>query len=181
MDQGKNIVIFGVPNTSYSWRCLRYRWPNKAWPHELKEDMEQTISELSLHRPRELFWYKAECTPSGSMVVRSLGGLPGAIASRCAHEKLEFIEDMAAATNRCVLDVLLELNCNSFNMLSVDYVNEELIDRIIELNNVAQSGVYKTNSVTVDSDSFDEVDMTRNSLEVPIKQPKALEVRETNM
>ena len=40
------------------------------------------------------------------MVTRSVGGLPGALASRCADEKFEFLEDLASAVNHCVNETI---------------------------------------------------------------------------
>ena len=190
IDQGKNVVIFGVQGAAYTWQCLRYRWPNKVWPHEVATDMRQTISELSSQRPSDFFWYKAECTPNGPMIVRSIGGVPGVVAADCAEEKFEFVEDVAAALNHLVNLELNEHQILPFNALSTDYVNDEVIAKILELNQHAETGVYTTAEISAaanltseaDDDVFaDAGNTTITSFEMPLVPGKTIEVKETNM
>ena len=141
IDQAKNVMIFGVPNKSYSWVGLDYRWPNKSWPDDLKEDMITTIADMDERTSKNLFWYKAECTPNAAMVTRSIGGVPGAAACRKADEKLEFVEDLAAVTNREILDVLNDTDVLPFQVLSTDFVQDEVIEKIVQLNQYAQHAV----------------------------------------
>ena len=83
IDQGKQVAVFGVPHVAYTWNKLRWRWPNKAWPKELQDDFEDSLSEMSMYPPgNNLFWYKAECTPNAAMVTRCVGGVPGLGAGR---------------------------------------------------------------------------------------------------
>ena len=100
------------------------------------------MAELSLYPNPNLYWYKAECTPDTDMVVRSIGGLPGAIYRRCADEKFEFVQDLASAVNCQVLDALQDQTLNPFNVLSTDYIHDDIIKRIIELNDVTEKGVF---------------------------------------
>ncbi len=117
------------------------------------------------------------------MIVRCIGGLPGVMAAPRSDEKLEFVEELGAATNRCVMDVLLDCDSLPLNILSIDYVNDEVIERILELNKFTKSGAYNMNKSVDDADSIfpSDPDLTHVSLEVPPKKPKAIEVRETNM
>ena len=79
-----------------------------------------------------------ECTPNAHTIVRGLGGLPGVIVSGCAAEKFDFVEDMAAATNYRLLKVLQESTKIPFNFISTDYVNDDIIDRILSMNDMQQ-------------------------------------------
>ena len=141
VDQGKNIIVFGMPSKSYSWGSLDYRWPNMAWPDELKQDLTETIADFHHNPPHDLYWYKAECTPNAAMVTRCIGGLPGAAVFRRADEKLEFLEDLAAAANHRILEVLHETPVLPFWVLSTDYVQNDVIDRILDINRRAPLAV----------------------------------------
>ena len=68
------------------------------------------------------------------MIVRSVGGVPGAAAHKCTDEKFEFIEDMASAANLLINDILNQIETIPFNVMSIDFVQDEIVDRIIELN-----------------------------------------------
>ncbi len=140
VDANKNVVVVGMPGVAYSWTNIDNRWANKAWPDELALDMSNTISDYMLHNPYFMFWYKAECTPNASMVVRNLGGAPGLVASQCAHEKFEFLEELAASTNTHVLEILEEVSVLPFQVLSTDYIHDDVIARIIELNENTETG-----------------------------------------
>src|SRR5688572_12178344 len=131
-----------MTDVAYSWQQIQYRWPNKQSPELLGQHMRTALAEMGLYRPSCLFWYKAECTPSSPMYVRSCGGLPGVIATRYgADEKFDSVEDMASATNFEVLDVLHGLTRLPFNILSIDYVHDSVIERIIKLNEVSDGGL----------------------------------------
>ena len=134
VDQGKQIFISGIPNVAFSWKNLQAHWPNKQWPDDLHDDFENMLAEFYDSGPQSYFWYKAECTPGTHMVIRSLGGVPGAAAHKCADEKFEFVEDMAAAANYVVYEILNQADKLPINVLSTDFVNDEIVDRIIELN-----------------------------------------------
>lgn len=191
--------IFGVPNVAYSWSRLQWRWPNKPWPRELQDDMEDTLSELSMYKPEKMYWYKAECTPNASMVTRCIGGLPGAVAARCADEKFDFVEDLASAVNHCVNETLKGIVRLPFNVLSTDYVHDDVVERIIELNNEVPNGAHLSMSVTtaasastemldetaylVASSSQHPINQTMSSLStnfsMPARSMPPVEVRET--
>lgn len=120
--------------------------------------MRTALAEMSIYRPLCLFWYRAECSPSSPMYVRSIGGLPGLIAKRYgADEKFDSVEDLAAATNFEVLDVLQGLNRLPFNILSIDYVHDRVIERIIKLNEVSEGGGLRISSIDLSADELDEV------------------------
>ena len=132
VSQGTNILLFGE-KVSYSQK-LNYRWPNKTKPVEIQTDLDQHVRER-INRPGyAFFWYKAECTPDAAMVVRNLGGVPGLIAASCAAEKFEFIEGMATSVNHGVLDVIEGCTSLPFNVLSTDYVTDDIIGKIVDLN-----------------------------------------------
>lgn len=158
IDQGKNIVICGIRDVAYSWQQIQYRWPNKQSPEQLGQHMRTALAEMGLYRPSCLFWYKAECTPSSPMYVRSVGGLPGVIATKYgADEKFDSVEDMASATNFEVLDVLHGLNRLPFNILSIDYVHDSVIERILKLNEASEGGGLRISSIDLSSDELDDV------------------------
>lgn len=107
------------------------------WPSDLHADMYAKIEECNATPDNtQMVWYKAECTPTQSMAARGFGGLPGLIAARWADEKFDFADDLGAAVNATVLDVLGTAPRLPFNILSVDFIADELIARIIELNSV---------------------------------------------
>ena len=72
--------------------------------------------------------------------MRGIGGLPGAIAAQCADEKFDFIEDMASAINHCILRILNECDMMPFNVISTDYINTSIIERIIDMNRLELTG-----------------------------------------
>ncbi|ELU09758.1 hypothetical protein CAPTEDRAFT_218008 [Capitella teleta] len=210
VDQGRNIVISGVPNASYSWRSIRHHWPNKPWPEQLRCDMEALITDLSLIPAHEtLFWYKAECTPDAAMVMRNIGGVPGAWAKRKrgGQERFEFIEDMAAAVNQVVYEVIQPLDRIPFQVLSTDFVQDDIVGHIVQLNDSASEGVFtaeETLDATMD-DAFSEtsslvnpkaagrnqsvsnISVTTNrsnmntSFDIRLKAAPPVEIKETNM
>ena len=186
VDQAKNVMIFGVPRKSYSWLGLDYRWPNKAWPSELKEDMITTIADVEDRRSTNLYWYKAECTPNAAMVTRSVGGVPGAAAFKRAEEKLEFVKDLAEATNRVILDVLQDQHTLPFHILSTDYIQEDVIGMIIDLNDNAQAALAALD-VTGGTDraSYFSGSTYMNysliSSEAPLNRTSTIQVRETGL
>jgi hypothetical protein len=162
VDQGRNVVISGVPDVAYSWKSIRYRWPNKPWPEELRADMEMVISDLHGQAPQDVvYWYKAECTPDPSMVIRNIGGVPGVWVKnkRGAVEKFDFVEDLAAAVNQVVYEVLQPLQRIPFHVLSTDFVQDDIVGHIIQLNDAASEGLYSAEEsldVSVFEDNFSE-------------------------
>ena len=156
MDQGRQVGIFGVPNVAYTWNKLQWRWPNKAWPKELQDDLEDTLSELSMYKPNNIYWYKAECTPNAPMITRCIGGLPGACAAKCADEKFDFVEDLASAVNHTVYETLKGIVRIPFNVLSTDYVQDDIVERILELNNEVPIGAHLSMSGGTSEDALDE-------------------------
>ena len=90
--------------------------------------MRGTLQEIGLYRPSCLFWYRAECTPSTKMYVRSVGGLTGLVAARHGGpEKFDDMEDLAAAANHVILNVLNDINQLPFNILTMDFVSDQVI------------------------------------------------------
>lgn len=160
IDQGKSIVLCGMTDVvSSSWQQIQTSWPNKQSPEQLGSHMRTTLQEMGLYRPTGLFWYKAECTPSSAMYVRSIGGVPGLVASRRgAVEKFDFIEDLAAATNYSILQVLRDVNRLPFNLLSIDYVHDDVIERILKLNDVPDQMLTLSQHISSTDMSSDEVD-----------------------
>ena len=73
------------------------------------------------------------------MIVRLLGGIPGLAVRKCSKGKFEFIEDMAAAVNHQVLEVLKKVPTLPFNVLSTDYVHDDIIDCIVKFNDTLNS------------------------------------------
>ncbi len=143
VDSGKNVVVAGVPDVAYSWHSIQYRWPNKEWPSELKADFEQTVENMRITPPDRFFWYKAECTPGTHMILRGVGGVPGMVVKGQSEEKLDFIEDMAAVVNHKIEEVLGGADTLPFNVLSVDFVQDEVLDHIIRMNvNKAEELVF---------------------------------------
>jgi hypothetical protein len=141
VDQSKNVIVCGLPDAAFNWQQLQYRWPNKPSPGLLENHMRGTLQETGLYRPSCLFWYKAECTPSSQMFVRSVGGLPGLVAARHGGpEKFDSMEDLAAAANCVVLKVLGDINLLPFNILTTDFINDQIIGRIMQLNESAERG-----------------------------------------
>ena len=127
VDQGRNVVICGLPDAAISWQQLQYRWPNKPSPGELEKHMRGTLGEIGLYRPSCLFWYKAECTPSRKMYVRSVGGLTGLVAARNGGpEKFDDMQDLAAAANHVVFTRLNVINQLPFNVLTMDFVSDKV-------------------------------------------------------
>ena len=128
VDQGRNVVVCGPPDAAFSWQQLQYRWPNKPSPGQLETHMRGTLQEIGLYRPSCLFWYKAECTPSTKMYVRSVGGLAGLVAARHGGpEKFDGMKDLAAAANHVVLDVLNDINQLPFNIVTMDFVSDQVL------------------------------------------------------
>ena len=56
MSQKKNVIIHGVPNVAYTWRCLENRWPNKNGPEELRADLEEHIEKIGARESPHMFW-----------------------------------------------------------------------------------------------------------------------------
>lgn len=154
MASGKNIVVFGVPGAAYCWPGLNYRWPNKGWPSEVEADFKNTVQELSMYNPYYLYWYKAECTPNAYAIVRNLGGVPGAAVANCSEEKFEFLEDLSAGLNFRIMESLDSMTHIPFNVLSMDFVEESLVSKIIDLNDSDQAGA---GAVTMRSASVEEL------------------------
>lgn len=102
---------------------------------------------------------------------------------RRTEEKFDFLEDLAAATNSCVYDVLKDLERITFNILSIDFVQDDIVEKLIELNqqaNVAVAGLDLT--MCTDRDSvFTDNTATVISEEFPLRAAKPIEVRETTM
>jgi len=127
VDQGRNVMICGLPDAAFSWQQLQYRLPNKPSPGQLETHMRGTLQEIGLYRPSCLFWYKAECTPSTKMYVRSVGGLTGLVAARHGGpEKFNDMQDLAAAANHVILNVLNDINLLPFNILTMDFVSDQV-------------------------------------------------------
>jgi len=127
VDQGRNVMICGLPDAAFSWQQLQYRLPNKPSPGQLETHMRGTLQEIGLYRPSCLFWYKAECTPSTKMYVRSVGGLTGLVAARHGGpEKFDDMHDLAAAANHVILNVLNDINLLPFNILTMDFVSDQV-------------------------------------------------------
>ena len=175
-----------MPQKAYSWLHLDYRWPNKAWPEDLRRDMIETLVDLEDRSSDDLFWYKAECTPNAAMVTRSIGGVPGAAVFRRADEKLEFVRDLAGAVNHVVLEVLNDVSKLPFWVLSTDYVQDDVIEKILALNDNADvvlspldvTGATDLESVYTGSRSRYSV----LSSEAPLNRAsKTIQVRETGM
>lgn len=130
VDQGRNVIVFGLPEAKFSWQQLQYRWPNKAQPGQLENHMRGTLQEIGLYRPTDLFWYRAECTPSEKVFVRSVGGLVGLIAARHGGpEKFDSLEHLAACANRVVLRVLGDVGQLPFNVLTMDFISDQVGDQ----------------------------------------------------
>ena len=175
-----------MPQKAYSWLHLDYRWPNKAWPEELRRDLIETLVDLEDRSADDLFWYKAECTPNAAMVTRCIGGVPGAAVFRRTDEKLEFLRDLAGSTNHVVLQVLDDVSKLPFWVLSTDYVQDEVIGRIIALNDNADvvlapldvTGATDLDSVYTGSHRTPSI----LSAEAPLKRTsKTIQVRETGL
>jgi len=127
VDQGRNVVICGLPDAGFSWQQLQYRLPNKPSPGQLETHMRGTLQEIGLYRPSCLFWYRAECTPSTKMYVRSVGGLTGLVAARHGGpEKFDDMQDLAAAANHVIFNVLNDINLIPFNILTMDFINDQV-------------------------------------------------------
>ena len=121
------MVIYGLPAAEFSWQQLQYRWPNKPSPGQLETHMRGTLQEIGLYRQTCLFWYKAECTPSRKMYLRSVGGLTGLVAARNGGpEKFDDMEDLAAAANLVVLNVLNDINLLPFNIITTNFVSDQV-------------------------------------------------------
>jgi hypothetical protein len=164
------VFVAGMPGVPYSWRGFTYHWPNKQWPRELVQDLETKMTELGTSQPSQTFWYKAECTPGPLMITRGLGGVPGLVASKCAEEKYDFIKEMSSVVNHKVAGVLSKASRIPFDIISLDYVHDDIIDRIVELN-VRQGGQpgparmmtsedNMMTSETVNSDEYNTTDPT---------------------
>ena len=153
MNQGKNVFIAGMPGVAYSWRGFQYHWPNKQWPRELAQDLENKLSEMSVDPPYKTFWYKAECTPGPVMITRGLGGVPGLVASKCAEEKYDFIKEMSSCANHKVAEILAKLSRIPFDVLSLDYVQDDVIGKMVELNH-AQVGQAQRSRTLMTSDNM---------------------------
>ena len=90
--------------------------------------MRGTLQEIGLYRPTDLFWYRAECTPSEKVCTRSMGGLIGLINARHGGpEKFDSLEHLAACANRVVLRVLSDVNKVAFNVLTMDFINDQVV------------------------------------------------------
>lgn len=118
------------------------------------------------------------------MVTRCIGGLPGACASRCADEKFDFVEDMASAVNHCVYETLKGIEKMPFNVLSMDYVQDDIVERIIELNTQVLPDANLVSAASMQD--VDEIFMQNQTLtslstnfEMPMPAMPPIEVRET--
>jgi hypothetical protein len=127
IDLGRNVIIYGLPEAKFSWQQLQYRWPNKSQPGHLETHMRGTMQEIGLYRPTDLFWYRAECTPTPKMHSRSWGGILGLIAARHGGpEKFDNLEHLAACANRVVLRVLNDVNQLPMNVLTMDFISDQV-------------------------------------------------------
>ena len=153
----------------YSWQQIQYRYPNKAWPHEMHEHLTDTIQEIGLYQPSCLFWYKAECTPVSAMYARSAGGLPGLIATRYGgQEKYESMEELASVSNSYILQVLDEISRLPFNIISFDYAHDDVIDRIVKLNEFADSGIHLSKHDVSSGEEGDDVFLNTSTVGVKL-------------
>ena len=86
------------------------------------------VNERSAYKARRrVCRYRAECTPSTKMYVRSVGGLAGLVAARHGGpEKFDGMKDLAAAANHVVLDVLNDINQLPFNIITTDFVSDQV-------------------------------------------------------
>ncbi|CAH1784718.1 unnamed protein product [Owenia fusiformis] len=132
--QGGNVILFGLYEVNDRWPNLTHYWPNKQYPHQLSEDIKEAYDYCMTNRQHDLIWYKAELTPDAYIIARNIGNMVGVVVSRCADEKFEFLEDMAHAANHSVLEAMKEWTYIPFNMLCVDFVDDNIIQRIIEMN-----------------------------------------------
>lgn len=55
-ERGENVIVFGVPDTSYSWDAPTTRWVNTARPSVLFDDLETYINDYKDGKPEYLFW-----------------------------------------------------------------------------------------------------------------------------
>ena len=85
------------------------------------------------------------------MYVRSVGGLTGLVAARHGGpEKFDDMQDLAAAANHVVLNVLNDINLLPFNVLTMDFVNDQVVtlQRMVipcnTFNRNTQHNTYKT-------------------------------------
>ena len=82
------------------------------------------------------------------MKVRELGGLQGVIASYFADEKYMFKLGLARAANREIWNALKHVNKISFNVLSTDCGDDNVIKKIITCNSRVNAGyAYVTNKL----------------------------------
>ncbi len=182
MENGKNVVVFGVPAASYCWPGLHFRWPNKAWPSEIEADFCSTVQELSMYNPHYLYWYKAACTPNSYAIVRNLGGVPGAVVAHWSEEKFEFLEDIAAAVNFRILDVLNSMTHIPINVLDVDFVEEGLIAKVISLNESEQAGAGAVAMRSASVEELSEIpDVNISKPHKDHQNVRLLEVREADI
>ena len=120
------------------------------------------------------------------MVTRSIGGVPGVAAIRRSEEKFEFLEELASVANKSIYEVIQDIQKIPFNVLSVDFVQDDIIECIIKLNDRASVAVNPLDLTASPSD-VDSVftDYTANatlmSEDYPLRASKAIEVRETTM
>ena len=62
------------------------------------------------------------------MYVRSVGGLTGLVAARHGGpEKFDDMQDLAAAANHVVFNVLNDINQLPFNILTMDFVSDQVL------------------------------------------------------
>ena len=120
------------------------------------------------------------------MVTRSIGGLPGAVTCRCADEKFDFVEDLASAVNHCVFETLKGIVRLPFNILSTDFVHDDVVERIIEMNEsvpVGQSlAVTEQGYASIDETLLETQTITSlsSTFDVPIPMMPPVEIRETS-
>lgn len=127
VDQGRNVIVCGLPEARFDWQPLQYRIPNKPMPGQLDTHMRGTLAEIGLYRPSCVFWYRAECTPTQKVYIRSAGGVFGVVAGRHGGpEKFNSMEHLAWCANDVVLRVLNDVSRLPFNILTTDFVNDKV-------------------------------------------------------
>ena len=140
-----------------------------------------------MYNPYYLYWYKGCCTPNAYAIVRNLGGVPGVIVAKCSEEKFDFLEDLAASANQLIFETLDSMSHIPFNILDMDFVEDSLIGKIIELNESEQAGiglmsmrsasVEELSSVEVTTPKTKEVRSGSNEKLMPQTQTKRIHVQ----
>ena len=124
-------------------------WPDVAWPAELRKNVADTIHRpFIVPDPPALNWYFGVCKTSLTMKIRELGGLQGVIASRWADEKFTFRLGLARAANSEMWNVLQHVNKTSFNVITTDCVDDDIVEKVISCNSKSNSGyAYVMNKI----------------------------------